>query len=449
MTKNLFDVYFTAFIRKKSIIGLSLFLFGFPLNYLLRDGLRLAPSSSIFTQAFLFFSLLLMIPLDHYKRLYKPDNRLTLIVVLFHVICFVYLWIYHASHVNVGTEIIYLSINMIFLFLLSFLSLAELEENGFLNFLIYLIIIQNVGVLAISLLGGNFQLGGRLNLAVVNKTGEVEGVTNPHIFAKSAYTGLLIVLSCLKFKLKSVSKIALFIATVSSILVLAFTFSMATILSILLFAFFLILFLPKGYILGVFKKQIRKPINIIILGIGLIGSLAFYSAHAKEVDLIVNIFVGRGFKIINTLVVGKYDQNSALETDMSAGTRVETINFMYNNLIDDFESFDLLRLIFGHGYAFYYLDIPVIQIFQDMGIIGFIIFISWHLLAFLNIRKYIRNEYSSVLFFVCGIFFLCTVSNLTQGLPYGYQNWIYMIFITRYLKTFVNKSKEEVPIGSK
>jgi hypothetical protein len=217
---------------------------------------------------------------------------------------------------------------------------------------------------------------------------------------------------------------------------LGFTLSIGTMLSLGIFIFFLFIYSKPLSFYKYFKGQLKQPLKFSIVLIAIIGSITFYNNHKYELDLVYNVLTNRGMSIVNTIINGKYEHGAKLQTDMSAGSRVENLKFVYDNLIEDLESMDVLKLVFGHGFSFNYIDSPLIQTFQDLGIIGFIIFLMWHVYSFRLLRKYMRYNLSPVLFFVCGLYFMVVVTNLIQGTPYGYQNWIYMIFITRYLKDY-------------
>lgn len=431
------DFIFHRIIKYKSGVGISLLLFGLPLLYLVRDGLRLAPNSSLVTQLFMVFSLFLLFPLRLNGTLFSSNNKLLVTTLFFHFLCFLYIVIYRNPVIGMSQEIIYLSLNIVFLVFISFVSLEELEHNNVLKFILYLCLIQNLGVILFGIASGSFQVGQRFNLAVVSKSGNVEGITNPHIFGKGAYFGILIATTYLRFKLKSVSRYIVLATLFSSILLLAMSLSMSTILSLGILFFFLLLFTNKLHLIQSIGKQISRPMNAFFLLLIMILLVVFYFKNQYKIDHTIEVVSSRFVMIFNTIQHGKYEFGAKEQTDMSAGSRVENITYVYETFMEDIESWNFFELLFGRGYFFKYIDSPIIQTFLDMGIFGFITFGAWHIYGFILVRKYFKYNYSPFLFFVAGLYFIVFVTNVSQGVPYGYQNWIFMVLITRYLKNFI------------
>lgn len=433
---NSIDFIFARIIKYKAIVGISFLLFGLPLLYLVRDGFRLAPNSSLVTQLFMVFSLFLLLPLRLNATLFSSNNKLLVTTLFFHFLCFLYVVIYRNPEVGMSQEVIYLSVNIIFLVLISYVSLENLEQNNILKFVLYLCLIQNLGVILFGIASGSFQVGQRFNLAVVSKSGDIEGITNPHIFGKGAYFGILVATTFLRFKLKSVPRYVTLATLFSSILLLSMSLSMSTILSLALLFFFLFLFANKLQLIRTVGKQISRPINALFLLLLIIPVVIFYFKNQYKIDHTIEVVSERFVMIINTIQHGKYEFGAKVQTDMSAGSRVENITYVYETFIEDIESWNFFEILFGRGYFVKYIDSPLIQTFLDMGIVGFVTFASWHIYGFILVRKYFKYNYSPFLFFVAGLYFIVFVTNVSQGVPYGYQNWIFMVLITRYLKNF-------------
>ncbi len=415
---------------------MAIFLFGFPLIYLIRDGIGLAPGSNIFTQLMLLLSLLLMFPLLNINKIYTSDTKLLLFVIIFHFVAIIYALFYKSAGTNSFFEVLYLTVNLFFLLLLSFIKHDDLEAGFFLKFIFYLALFQNIGILLYAATNGNLQFGVRFNLAMETKTGDVVGVTNPHLFAKSAYMSIVCSYAIFKYKIKGVSYFSLSIALLVALVMLAFTLSVATFISLFLFIVFIFFNLPKGTISRFVSNKIRNPYFVVILLGFSVYLITVYKKYEYLIEVTFKMIFSRFERIFSTIFNTGVAAKAAKLVDASAGERIENFNTFLQIIQSDLDNGRIIKLLFGHGYNYWYLDLPFIQTFQDLGLFGFSLFLFWHVYCLRLLSRYFKQNTSPVFFLLGGVFFLALVANVTQGLPYGYQNWIYMIFITRFLKNY-------------
>lgn len=130
-----------------------------------------------------------------------------------------------------------------------------------------------------------------------------------------------------------------------------------------------------------------------------------------------------------------YQRSSAGIVDMAKGTTTSgtAASARYHARIWFFDLFatkyTLVDAIFGCGFMKSWLDIPTLQIYLDMGIVGFIVYnfyvVIFPLYAMFK-RKFQKNK--DVLFAAA----LCTYSvfaTLNSGHPYNPQKWLPCLFL--------------------
>ena len=153
--------------------------------------------------------------------------------------------------------------------------------------------------------------------------------------------------------------------------------------------------------------------------------------------------------IINEAVLNLFTHTIDGIKDMLFGTsksgdaavaRFEARQWAFN-FIDN--EFSFINYILGYGYMTRWLDIPLLQSFLDLGIIGFVIYLCYVVLYPIVIlfSKYSRNPF---VLFVCFLNFHTVFSSLNSGHPYYHTKWwpvIFLIFVVQMQKTTLKSNK--------
>lgn len=131
-------------------------------------------------------------------------------------------------------------------------------------------------------------------------------------------------------------------------------------------------------------------------------------------------------KALNT-ILGQ--NNTEVGIDPSAMYRINTINYVKDLFINN-----PLYFIFGNGYKFYYVDVPVLEVFLDFGIIGLILYLFYisftYYFSFKNI--FLSNDNFQI--FVSIYIITGFLSLFTQGRPIDYTFFMHAAFYIRFLK---------------
>ena len=147
--------------------------------------------------------------------------------------------------------------------------------------------------------------------------------------------------------------------------------------------------------------------------------------------------------VIDNIGRGVEDMISGSETDDfgSAVARYEARVFAIDYIRFNFSP---LNYIFGGGYMVKWLDIPILQAYLDMGIIGFFFYLYYVLL--LPIISIIKASATNVAIqFASFNAFYSIFSAFNSGNPYGYNKWIPIVVLVFVL---INASKDTKQVNA-
>ncbi|WP_249030543.1 hypothetical protein [Tannockella kyphosi] len=113
----------------------------------------------------------------------------------------------------------------------------------------------------------------------------------------------------------------------------------------------------------------------------------------------------------------------------------------YNNITtvpSEYLNSDFLTIIFGNGYGFKQLDIPYLQAFTDLGLIGGVFYLVVQLFYPIKILMIKTNDYSIKFLQYIAILTLCY--NLYSGIPYNHYKFIGIILLAYAVTEKRNKN---------
>ena len=185
------DWLLNKFNKYRQSIGLSFFFTGLPMVYFLRDGLKLAPGSSAFTAAFTIFSLLLAFP-QNPKRLYSTNTIGYLFCILYGIMALIYLALYAPNRgwfTNTPVEIVNQLVLFTALFIFAGISINTLKDS-FVQFTLLFCVIGGLSLIYYIARNPAYVIGMRAAISF-GDDGGMGSMGNPHIYAKSAYIGVV------------------------------------------------------------------------------------------------------------------------------------------------------------------------------------------------------------------------------------------------------------------
>lgn len=439
-------IYIDWFLNKlnkfRHTLGISFFFAGAPLIYFFRDGLKLAQGSSAFTAGISILSLLLAFPTNP-KKLYHANTIGYLMCISFGILSMVYLATYAPNlgwFTNPVTEIGNQVVFFTALFVFAGTSINTLKEN-FLRFTLIISFLGGVSLLYYLSRNPAYVIGMRAAISFDEEAGGMAAMGNPHIYAKSAYigivAGILLLRSEKRYSWRFITKISIFIL----LIVVALCQAMAIVLVTGLF-------FTTYFLTSIKANNIYKVLKWIfgwqgfLLFIILLFTLnqIWYSTFFNDTFInFYNILSDRLERIITSILVEDNSGVSKLATqisDDSASQRIKTITKVFATLDSNVEDDNWFQVIFGHGYQHFYVDSPIIQTFHDLGIMGFTIFTTLHIVILKWVVKEIIHPTCDFTLMVAYVFLVTFMQNITFGMPYDYGRWCSLAFISRFALSY-------------
>lgn len=427
------DLYsrFSTFVTN---LALALFFFGAPVIYFFRDGLGLATNSMAFTVAFMVLPMFLIFPFRNFKVLHIP-NRITLGLGLLYLGYSLFCLYFHSllglSFKVKIYETAVISITIYMFFLLSLVSINELEKH-FLKLCVTISLLGAIALLFHIYSNPSYVLGMRASIGFT-VDGE-ENTGNPHIYSKGAFFGLVASLVMLKYNPKVIRTIYLYFTAFTFFLVVVLTQAMSTVLATGVFMFFFLIFNFKNIKNGSIRF-LKKPIAwllIIVLSVQLAIS---YKKYEKFISLGYSFIEFRVNKILlsfNPPEELSFKKNVVMADD-SADNRLFLLEVVHEKMLENLDEGKIFALLFGNGYQDLYVDVPVVEAFNSLGLVGLLIILT---LLFQMARfsfKEMRNPQTATTEFIAYAFLYFLILCFTNGLIIDYNRWGFFVLVCRFL----------------
>ncbi len=194
----------------------------------------------------------------------------------------------------------------------------------------------------------------------------------------------------------------------------------------------------------IFGWQGFSILIIILLIFGTLNS-GYYAHYLDSISTIISGITDRLEKIIISFFTESQPSLSKYQVslmDDSASQRIKTITTVINRFYENVEDVNWMQIIFGHGYQHFYVDSPIIQAFHDLGIMGFVIFTTLHIVIMRWVIKEIFNPTCDFTLMIAYVFLVTLIQNFTFGMPYDYGRWCALAFTTRFALSYKKISVE-------
>ncbi len=415
----------------KNSFGILLLWILPPLIYFLKAYVGLG-GGSLFTGIVYSFGILLLLSPIHPKIGFKPNLLLLQVGAVFFCQALLYFFIYNMEGRSFAIDSINFFLLISFFF---FLLRVDNEVQKYLpNLILVTTLITSLALLYSIYTNPEYVLGARATVQYKSNSGEFTG--NPHVYSRNGLAGFIISTLIIFYNSKVkyfednlISRILAHINLLVSLLVIILTQTRATILSLGIVLFLLIVYVFKW-------KDVFTNIKNYIVAYYIVLSFVLYYFEEKFnlwklVSRYYNSFQIIFFKAINTgLSLGK-----SSDLDESAMGRVVNINFFLSLWKNDPWGF-----ILGHGYKKRYIDIPVLESFINFGIIGLLTFITFNLLILNFSIRALRSQNIFQIFL--GLFYIHTlIAIFVAGRPVDFSFWVSYIVMIRFLGVEFNKKK--------
>jgi len=349
-----------------------------------------------------------------------PNLHLLLFGGIFFIISQLYLFLY-----NYERQSFNLDVSSLILILLYFFSLLKTDNEikEILPFWIFIFtLVINLCLLYSIYNNPLYSLGARATV----QFGSDDFTGNPYIYAKNGLAGFIISTLILKFRTNSnqdnSSFFVQFFSHVNlwlSVVVIFLTQTRSIFLSFALVLLPLLLFSKSED-----SKKVIDKINYPSYVFYFIIILLFIFLNSKFfiLDIISNVFL-RSYDTFLAALNTAFSMGSVSQ-DSSAMSRVFTLEYLIKLIYQKPE-----LLLFGGGYRFLYLDIPILEVLINFGLINFSIYLIFTFYLFKFSVKAIFSGYVFQIFL--GYMSLqLFIASFTSGRPLDFPFWIsYLIFI--------------------
>ena len=415
----------------KSSIGIILLWIGPPLIYFLKGYTSLG-SGSIFTGICYFVGIALMMNNTPVKIGYKPNILLFQFGISFLLIAIFYFIFYNGDKGSFNTEII----NFAFLFFyLLFLLKAKNDIQGYLPIIILLFtLITNLALIYSISTNPAYVIGSRATVQFKSATGDFAG--NPHMYSRNGLAGFIIsiLLICkndlsLWLKNSAIVRLAAHANLWISLLVIVLTQTRVTFISLIIVNMAVLIFvIPYRSFFKVFHWYVIAFYMSILYYLNILNNR--YS-FLELINNYFNSFLTLVYKAVNTGLKG----GKTADVDDSAMGRVSNFNYFIELWNDN-----PINFLFGFGYRFRYIDIPVLESFINFGLLGFLLYLSFNIILLVYSVKAFKSN--SIFQIFLGLFYLHTfLAIFSSGRPLDFTYWIAFLVYIRFLGVKDNELK--------
>ncbi len=358
----MFKSLFEGFQYKRMALGVAIFAMGHPVIFFLRDGLKLAPQSSVFTAACLVLGLFLMIPGTLFQKYYSLNTKISFPVFGWIGVCLFYFFVINSTGGGVR-ELINYAMTGAFLFML--ISIPDEVKDHALPVFILFILAGNLGLFYSLYTNPHYVLGARASIYFDDEYGG-----NPHVFSRNGFAGVIgSVILLFMTKENILYKLIAFVNLLASIVTVILTQSRATLLSVFLSIGVLMFFHFRVSTLKKIGNTLMKPTNLIIT----IGIVFFVIHKLSQRSDFTNVLLGisEGFwnKFLDVFETAAQGEDAEEIADYSAIQRVMSFNVFKNALL-----YNPISMILGNGYKATYMDFPILEAMYNYGIAGIYFF---------------------------------------------------------------------------
>jgi hypothetical protein len=414
---------------KIQAFAIAMLLFGSPIIHFFRDFVGILPKTPLIMPVFsaLFF-VMIFFTLESYKKLYKPNFNISTAAW-----CFLgysmFLAVLSEYTPKPMIEILNYTFLGIYFYLLCGVNKNVAQEIT--PIIILITLFDNLALLIAFIRNPLTQLGQR---AIISDAGWGEGAGNPSLYSFMAFTGIIasiIYYNKARILFKMVSIATIF----TSIAVILMTMIRATMITIVLCGLFYLFFNFKNIFrksnIGAWYNRGLSKSNFFLLATVLMAfALVFVFISPKVLDSLY-LYIERSTSTLTNVIEAliKTKETKTGFVDPSAANRLDTINYSFKYLMDE-----PLKIIYGFGYRFLYVDVPILQVLLEEGVIGLLLILMFHYYVIKNVTLAVQVSNNQWIMLWVYYYILLALTSFTRGQPYDPYFWNYFLTIARFLK---------------
>lgn len=446
-----------SLVKNRDAIAISFLFCGGPLNYIVRDGIGVAPNSTYFTMVFLFGASAFFFPFRDFKTMYSQNPAVTILALILLLQTYIF------KRYVPGDGIVYAKstyfdmsflIECYFFIYLAFVKINSVKLN-FLQIAMIISLLGSIGIMVYTLNNPDYVLGSRIG---VNFSQDEGGFfTNPHIYGKGAFFGICCTLMIIKYTPSKLMKMFSYGCLLIFFAVLFMSQTMSSIFSVML-VFFVFTLANFRFVAGLFKGFLTKWYTILFVVLGVVKMIDVYQKNPMWVNAFYILIEDRYSKVMNTFFpeedsiyskrgkemtredlehykrwVVALNQNEDVEVDASALGRVETLFKVRKAFKENYQTGNIPKLLFGNGFSHIYVDIPIIEAFDSFGLFGFFISTLLVIYMFSSAMRELFKPTNIMSEWVSLAFIYFFVTSFTNGQLIDYNRWIYIALFCRFV----------------
>lgn len=401
--------------RLMSEMGIGMSLISIPLGMIV----KIILGNMLFGNLLMAVGLVLMFP---YHRI-KEGIKLNLLtgVILFIILAFIY---YFLSDFDEPVYLIYIGVSLIFSM---GISLSKYEVDFSFDKTILFIWLFSL----VTVLGGLYCFAsGTLTIFSgmfdFNEEGDAiyDGLTMGSVCITQMISSFYFIS---KKEISSTKRICLFLLIIIDFVVTIMAFKRTPLLIATLVIFY---YLRRLGYLSMTPKKVFGILMVILIAV-------IYVLNNNEVKEAVESIVEYTYEGISNLITGNHTGHGLTNsTDMRIDNRDQALNMI--------AQFDILEYMLGKGFMTFWFDMPLLQSYLDMGVIGFLLFFSYTvILPFYAVFS--KNKKNDLVLF-CGMLAVpSAICSLTSGHPYFHSIWMHISLLCFVLNAnYENNSKKHI-----
>jgi hypothetical protein len=414
---------------KIQAFGIVMILFGSPIIHFFRDFMGVLPKSPLIMPIFSVIFFIMILSFGHLKKIFLPNRNISIFAW-----CFLGYSMFMALITDQPIKSAIEAFNYLFLGIYFYLICGvNIKVSKVIIPIVVLVTLGDNLALLIAFIKNPFtQIGQR---AIISDVGWGEGAGNPSLYSFMAFAGIIASLLILNhrriiWKLIAVANIS------TSIVVILMTLIRATIFTgILCLAFYLVFnlkyFVKKPKLTKWYDFGISKSNFIVLSFLVVIGIASIFVLNKKVVESMYT-YVEHSYNfasnVVETILAGGKGKKAT--ADISAANRVTTFNYSMQLLTDN-----PIKMIYGYGYRFLYVDIPIIQVFLEEGLIGLFLILMFHYYVSKNVILAAQIANNKWIQFWIYYYILLIMNSVSRGQPYDPYFWNYFLTIARFMKS--------------
>lgn len=153
--------------------------------------------------------------------------------------------------------------------------------------------------------------------------------------------------------------------------------------------------------------------TILLLTIGVIISMSVFSSDFNIIESLNNS-ITRTIDGIGDMLTGA--SKSGLSARMRYFAKLWAYDYINNH-------FSIINMFFGAGVMTRWLDIPILQSFLDMGLVGLLFYVTY-IVVYPLIILFSKISRNPAVLFMCCYCLPSVVTIFNSGTPYGMARWI-------------------------